>query len=80
MKFFVYILRSQKDGKRYIGMTGYLKLRIAEHEKGLVQSTRNRRPLHLIYQEECVTKKEAEKRELFFKSGAGREYLKTIGL
>ena len=74
----VYILRSEKDSKRYIGITSDLEERVFEHKKGLVKSTKYRRPLNLIYTEEDENKAEALKREKFFKSGQGREYLKEI--
>lgn len=78
MVFTVYILRSLKDGKRYIGMTERpIEERIREHNSGLVKSTKNRRPLEYRYHEEFDTKKEAMQREKFFKSGKGREYLKS---
>lgn len=80
MKYKVYILRSSQDGKRYIGMTSRLDLRLKQHQNGRVISTRNRRPLKLIYTEQFDTKKEAEGREKFFKSGKGREYLKLQNL
>jgi len=80
MKFSVYILRSLKDKRRYIGMTERTILqRVDEHNRGIVKSTKNRRPLELIYFEKFETKTEAMKREKFFKSGAGRDYLKCIG-
>ncbi len=78
-KYIVYVLRSQKDGKRYIGSTNDLQRRFAEHNQGLVKSTRNRRPLKLIYHEVLEDKKTALKRELFFKTGKGREYLQRLG-
>jgi len=77
--YFVYVLRSLKDHKRYIGSTDNLIRRVNEHNDGLVKSTKNRRPLILIYSEEFNTKSEALKREKFFKSGYGRSFLKKIG-
>lgn len=78
--FYVYILRSEKDGKRYIGFTANLERRFLEHQTGSVTSTKNRRPLQLIYTETFSDKLEAEKREIFFKSGQGRAQLKLMGL
>ena len=78
--FYVYILRSDKDGKRYIGFTANLERRLLEHQTGCVTSTKNRRPLQLIYSEEFSNKLEAEQREKFFKSGKGRAQLKEMGL
>ena len=80
MTYFVYILTSLKDSKRYIGMTSDLSRRLNEHNSGKVKSTKNRRPLELIYTEEFISKQDALNRETFFKSGIGREFLKSIGI
>jgi len=75
--FYVYILKSEKDGKNYAGYTKNLKLRFEQHEKGLVASTKNRRPLHLIYFEACLNQEDALKREKYFKTHYGKMYLKN---
>jgi len=49
--FYTYILKSQKDGKTYVGYTEDLKERIETHNNGQVISTKNRRPLELIFYE-----------------------------
>jgi len=77
-EYHVYILISQKDNKHYTGFTNDLTRRLKEHEQGIVKSTKNRRPLKLIYTESYPVKEEATKREKFFKSGKGREDLKKI--
>ena len=74
MIYTVYIIKSSKDKKRYIGFTKNIVRRLYEHNKGLVKSTKNRRPLELIYNEEFENKSDAFARERFFKSGKGREY------
>lgn len=74
----VYILKSLKDKKRYIGCTNDLERRLFEHNNGFVKSTRSRIPLEIVYTEEFENKSKALKREKFFKSGQGREYLKSI--
>ena len=76
--FTVYVLKSEKDLKRYIGFTEDLDRRLFDHTNGLVKSTRNRRPLVLIYKEEFTDKMEAQVREKFFKSGQGRVFLNSI--
>jgi len=48
----VYVLISEKDGKRYIGSTNDLDRRLDEHNNGKVFSTKNRRPLKLNYYQE----------------------------
>ena len=77
-EYFVYVLRSQKDGRRYVGYTSSLSRRIEEHRRGLVKSTKHRRPLELVHSEVFLSKKEAQEREHFFKTGQGRQYLKDI--
>ncbi len=74
--YYTYVLKSFKDKKLYIGFTANLKERMEKHNKGFVSSTKNRRPLKLIYYEACLNKKNAMKREKQFKTGFGRAYLK----
>ena len=61
--YYVYLLRSLKDGKYYIGYTSDLKLRYKQHLNGEVESTRHRRPLELIYYEAYSTDELARERE-----------------
>jgi len=51
--YYVYVLLSEKDKKQYVGYTKNLKLRFEQHVNGLVKSTKNRRPLKLIYYSPC---------------------------
>ncbi|MBI5401421.1 GIY-YIG nuclease family protein [Candidatus Wolfebacteria bacterium] len=75
MFFYTYVLESLKDKKLYIGWTNNLKERIEDHNKGLVKSTKERRPLQLKYFEGCKDKDKAIKREKYFKTGFGRRFL-----
>lgn len=78
MKFYyTYVLFSNKDLKYYYGYTENLKLRIEQHAKGNVESTKYRRPLELIYFEGCLNKDDALKREKYFKTYYGRMFLKN---
>ena len=74
----VYLLLSLKDKKTYIGSTDNLDWGLLEHNQGKNKSTRNRRPLKLIYQEELNTLSEARQRERFLKTRRGRNELKII--
>jgi len=77
MKFYyTYVLRSIKDNKLYYGQTKNLKLRIEQHNNGNVTSTKNRRPLELIYFEGCLILKDALRREKYFKTYYGRMFVK----
>ena len=75
--YYVYILKSLKDGKNYAGYTKNLKLRFEQHQNGDVESTSYRRPLRLIYFEACLNQKDALKREKYFKTHYGKMYLKN---
>ena len=70
--YYVYILQSEKDSKRYIGFTENLQRRLDEHNSGMVKSTKNRRPFKLIYFEEYENKSEAIKREREIKAKKGK--------
>ena len=67
--FFVYILKSVKDGKLYVGYTSDVSRRYKEHIDGLVESTKNRRPLKLIYYQAFIAKQDAINEEKYLKSG-----------
>ena len=73
----VYILKSKKDGKFYTGYTKNLKLRFEQHSKGLVDSTKNRRPLVIIYYESCLSQKDETHREKYLKTYYGKMFIKN---
>ena len=75
--FYVYILYSEKDSKLYTGYTKDLNLRFEQHQKGQVESTKNRRPFILIYYEACLDQKDALKREKYLKTHYGKMFLKN---
>ena len=74
--YYTYVLKSEKDNNFYVGYTQNLKLRFEQHEKGLVGSTKNRRPLQLIYYEACLNQEDATRREKYFKTYNGRIFIK----
>lgn len=61
--YFAYILKSQKDLGYYIGYTSDIERRFVEHQNGLVDSTRDRRPVELVYFEAFQSETLARKRE-----------------
>jgi len=75
-KFYVYTLLSLKDQQFYTGFTTDLKVRLVQHAKGQVKSTRIRRPFKLIHHEYFANEGDAKSRERFLKSGFGRRQLK----
>ena len=76
--YYVYVLFSAKDKKFYIGFTSNLKRRLEEHSQGKNISTRSRRPLKLVYYESHLSKKDAQRREKYFKTTKGKSTLKQI--
>ena len=76
--FYVYILRSLKDEKYYIGSTSNVESRLAYHNSGKQRSTKNRIPFELIYFESYPTKSEALKREKQIKSYKGGVAFKRL--
>ena len=74
--YFVYVLRSLKNKRFYIGSTNNLTRRLFEHNKGKSKYTRNTKPFELIYTETYATRKEAIAREIALKGGQGRQWLK----
>ena len=74
--FYVYILKSKKDNKLYTGFSSNLRERIKWHNEGKSQATKWRLPIELIYYEAYKNEKDARKREIFLKSGKGREIIR----
>ena len=75
MFFYVYILRSLKDRKFYVGCTHDLKKRVEEHNVGKSFAPKLRTPFKLMYYEAYLNRQDAEARERFFKTGWGRQYI-----
>ena len=70
---FVYLLRCS-DNSLYCGWTTDLEKRIEAHNSGRgAKYTKNRRPVELVYYEECESKSAAMKREWFIKHKMTRE-------
>jgi putative endonuclease len=75
--FYVYILLLNNKNL-YAGYTDDLKRRINEHQDGKVKSTRHKRPLKLIYYEAFISKKDATRREKYFKTTKGKSTLRLM--
>ncbi len=72
--YYTYFLESQKNNKIYVGSTSKLPMeRLKEHNSGCNIYTKANRPFRLVYYEEydCIT--DARRRELFYKSGFGKQ-------
>ena len=76
--FFVYVLKSLKDNKFYIGSTNNLERRIQDHNRGKSKSVKNRGPFKLIYKKEYQTRLEALRREKEIKSYKSGEAFRIL--
>lgn len=80
--FYTYLIQSEKDGGFYIGCTSDVERRKNEHLNGLVDSTKDRRPVRMIYFEAYENESSAREREARLKD-FGSAYvglLKRLGL
>ena len=74
--YYVYFLKSEKNGDLYVGSTENLENRIFFHNSGKVKSTKAYRPWKLVGFEEYQSRSEATRKEKFFKTGQQKEILK----
>jgi len=78
LPYCVYVLQSERDLLLYHGFTTNIERRIKDHNKGGTKSTSKRMPLKLIYCEFFISRKDAERREKYFKTNMGKRMLKLI--
>jgi putative endonuclease len=75
--YFVYVLRSLKDKKYYVGYTDNLDARLEQHNSGKVTSTKYRIPFIIVYFEGCLNQADALHREKYLKTTYGKRYIKN---
>lgn len=61
--FYVYLLKSDKTDRFYIGYTDNLEIRLAKHNQGEVKSTSPFRPWRIVYYEAYQSEEDAVDRE-----------------
>ena len=76
--FYVYILKSLKNGSYYIGYTEDLVSRLEMHNLGKVKSTKYRRPFKIIHSEIYSTATGARKREFYIKRQKSRKFIEEL--
>jgi len=76
--YYTYVLKSQRDKKLYVGYSSDLKNRLKQHQRGEVESTKHRQPLDLIFYEAFEDKRDAQRREKYFKTEKGKSSLKQM--
>lgn len=78
--YYVYILKSEKTGVLYVGIAMDVEARLIEHNKGKSKFTSGHIPWSLIYKEFVGTGAEARIKEKYYKSTAGKNYLRKNGM
>ena len=73
--WYVYVLKSESDGKLYIGSTNDLKGRIYQHNSGNVESTKPRLLLQLQAYIAVQFVDVARSLEQYLKTGSGHAFL-----
>lgn len=68
--FYAYILQL-KDGSYYHGYSDDLKQRLESHQQGIVSSTKNFRPVELVFYAAFSSKVKAIAFEKYLKSSSG---------
>ena len=75
--YYVYVLKSKKDGEFYTGFTSDIGKRLEEHNSGKVNSTKKRTPFNLVYFEASYCIDDATHREKYLKTTYGKRYIKN---
>ena len=78
MKYYVYIIKSEKDESYYIGHTQDLGSRLERHNQGRVKYTKSKRPWRLVYFEEHSDRSLAMKREMEIKGRKSKEFIDSL--
>ncbi|MFC2124324.1 GIY-YIG nuclease family protein [Bacteroidota bacterium] len=78
LPYCTYVLYSIKDLKFYIGYSTNIQERIKDHNAGKTKNTAPRRPFQLIFCEFYFSKRNAQRREKYLKTTAGKKALKIM--
>ena len=73
---FVYIIRSEKNGMRYVGSTSDVARRVATHNSGGSEFTAPHRPWSILASIEFPAEQAAIRFERYLKTGSGRAFAK----
>jgi len=76
--FYVYVLRSSKTGRRYVGSCENVDERLGRHNAGHSNATRHGLPWILVHSESFTNRAEAARKERYYKLGRGRDELDKL--
>ena len=75
--YYAYVLKSISHDYYYKGHCQDLEKRLIQHNSGMTASIKPYIPFEVVYYETFLTEAQAINREKYFKSSAGRRYLKS---
>ena len=75
-RVYTYILE-MKEGRHYTGITKDIARRLDEHRKGQSKSTKDHRPVRIIYLNMSESRKKARELEVKIKRSGARRFMKT---
>lgn len=75
-KYFVYLLASERNQLRYVGITDNVNRRLEVHNSGGSSFTAPHRPWRLVVAVEFPTELRARQFERYLKTGSGRAFAK----
>ena len=78
MPITVYVIKSERNGKRYVGITNDLARRLREHAARKSKAGQLLSDVRLIHSEQSPDYASARAREKFLKAGQGREWLDEL--
>ena len=76
--FYVYAISSIEKNYIYVGLTSNIEERLKRHNGLKEHTTKFYAPFKLIYLEEAITRIDARVREKYWKSGVGKEKLRSL--
>ena len=76
--YYVYAIKSLSRNYIYVGLTNNLERRLNQHQKGQNKTTRPFRPFSILLTESYSSRQDARNREIYLKSGTGKEFLKSL--
>src|SRR5205814_2693887 len=80
LMFYVYILRSAKTNRRYVGSCENPHEYLGRHNLGHSRATRHGVPWSLVHRESFASRADALRRERYYKSGRGPDELDRLNL
>ncbi len=76
--YFTYAIKSKNKNYIYVGISNNPERRIEQHNLGYNRTTKAYRPFNILLIEKYKDRIDARQREIYLKSGCGKEYLKSI--